>query len=169
MTLLQSLKNDLIQALKNLAFIQTMPSKSDKLYDTAISFLGKDASPDDLANDMEGCAESVSDVIRTAFPEMNFPTLLSTRTLFDYLRKSPSFVQVSTLTKGDIIISVTGTGILTHGHTGICGKNESPDGSYWIMSNNSFTGTWEANYSLNSWNRYFRDKGGLSTVYFAFL
>lgn len=138
------------------------------LYDVAFSFLGKDASPRDLAPDEYGCAETVSDIVAAAFPELRFPTVLSTRELFDHLTRSPSFEQIAELEPGCIIVSVTGTGngLVANGHTGVVGKHLAPDGSLWIMSNNSRSGTFEANYSVNSWRRYYETKGGMPTHFF---
>lgn len=142
--------------------------KRERLYTTAYSFLGKDASPHDIAPDEYGCAETVSDVIRTAFPELRFPTLLSTRELYDYLTRSVSFQQTDEPEYGCIVLNVTGTGNgrVPNGHTGILGQRVSPDGSHWIMSNDSRSGTWEPNYTLNSWRRYYEAKGGMPTLFF---
>src|SRR5687768_13658767 len=109
----------------------------DKLYDAAYRFIGKDASPRDLAPDEYGCAETISAVIQNAFPELRFPTFLSTRELFDYFNRSPSFRTAGEPNYGFIILSVTGTGTgrVPNGHVGIIGKRASPDGSPWIMSN----------------------------------
>jgi hypothetical protein len=142
--------------------------RQQHLYDTAFSFIGKDASPRDLAPDEYGCAETVSGVIQAAFPELRFPTVLSTRELFAHLNNSPSFQETDNPNAGCIIISVTGTGNgrVGNGHTGIIGEHEGPDDSLWVMSNDSRTGTWEVNYTLNSWYRYYELKGGMAAHYF---
>ncbi len=138
------------------------------LYDTAFSFIGKDASPADLAADEYGCAETVSDIIQAAFPELRFPTVLSTHELYDHLLRSPSFEQITEPEPGCIILSVTGTGNgrVANGHTGIIGMHAAPDGSPWIMSNDSRNGLWTANYSLDSWKKYYEAKGGMPTHFF---
>lgn len=158
---LQNLKDSLLQALTLLNSLRNMTPKQTQLLKVAKTFLGKDASPSDLAPDELGCAESVSDVLRAAFPELKFPTLLSTLTLYNYLRVSPSFAQVSAPQSGDIILSVTGTGTgtISNGHTGIIGL-------YGILSNDSRTGTWEENWTMDSWRRYYEDKGGFPTHFF---
>lgn len=138
------------------------------LYDTAFSFIGKDASPRDLAPDEYGCAETVSSVIQAAFPELRFPTVLSTRELFAHISNSPSFQQLTEPEPGCIILSVTGAGNgrVGNGHTGVVGKNAAADGTPWIMSNDSRTGTWEANFTLAGWRRYYEAKGGMPTHFF---
>src|SRR3990167_8666429 len=140
----------------------------DQLYKAAFDFIGKDASPKDYAPDDLGCAESLSAVIQKAFPDIRFPTLLSTRAMYDYLLKSMSFQRIVEPQKGCIILNVTGmgNGKVSNGHCGIAGKNTSEDGSVWVMSNRSRTGTWEVSYSINSWKRYFEAKGGMTTLYF---
>ncbi len=61
---------------------------------------------------------------------------------------------------GNVVISVTGTGngTITHGHAGICGKAGN------IMSNDSATGLWQQNYSVVSWVKYYRGKGGMKVL-----
>ena len=133
----------------------------DRIYTTAYNAIGTDVSPKDYAPDDLGCAESVSNMIQKALPELRFPTAVSTYLLYAYLAQSPSFRPVNTPTPGCIIISVTGTGngVVKNGHVGIVGKE-------WIMSNDSRTGTWEANFQLSSWKRYYEAKGGMQTHYF---
>jgi len=155
MELLESLRKDLLRMLNMLSILQRQ-----RLYDVAYSFIGADASPDDVAPDELGCADSLSQVIDAAFPELRFPTIVSTRELLDYLTRSPSFQEIDSPQKGDIIMSATGTGKPGFiGHCGIVGKA-------WIMSNDSRTGTWEANYTLDGWKRYYEGRGGIPTKYF---
>lgn len=131
------------------------------LYKTAKDAIGEDVSPQDFAPDELGCVESLSRIIQRAFPELRFPTMLSTRELHAYLQTSLSFDLISEPQYGDIILSVTGTGNgrISNGHTGIVGKT-------WIMSNDSRTGAWEANYQLASWKRYYEGKGNFPTLFY---
>lgn len=141
---------------------------TERLYAKAKSLLGTDASPDDEANDRFGCADSVSQVIQSALPEYRFPTLLSTADMLRYLQKSVVFQEVDAPVAGAVIISATGTGNgnIKNGHVGIVGVNPSPDGTTYIMSNNSFKGTWEADWTVASWTRYYKGRGGFSIHYF---
>lgn len=171
--LLDTIKK-LLQAIADL--FKTMPPPnaqpvifySDKLYDAAYASIGKDVSPDDLAEDRFGCFESVSKIIQRVFPQLNFPTILSTKVGFDHFEKSPSWKPINYPEKGCVILNVTGTGNgkVANGHVGIVGKNLSEDGTLWIMSNNSETGTWEVSYSIESWQRYFDWKGGMPTHFY---
>lgn len=137
------------------------------LYNVAKSFIGTDASPRDFAPDDVGCAESLSQVIRKAFPNLYFPVLLSTKDLYQRFLTSSSFQEVNIPQAGCIIINVTGTGNGTiQGHTGVVGKNLSVDGTVYIMSNNSYTGEWDTAYTLRSWKKRYCDKGGMKTHFF---
>lgn len=141
---------------------------ADRLYKVSLASIGIDVSPDDRASDQLGCMESVSQILKQAFPELNFPLILSTREAYMYFTQSPSFREIGEAKKGVIILNVTGTGNgkVSNGHVGICGKNMAKDGSINIMSNNSYTGKWDAFYSLTKWNKYFRDLGGMPTHFF---
>ena len=165
MTLLESLAKD---AKRLLQILNLISMERDELYDAAYSFIGTDASPDDLAPDELGCSESISRIIQKAFPTRRFPTLLSTRLLWEYLSKSPSFKQIDEPTYGCIVISPTGSGngTLTNGHVGVLGKNLSHDGTPWIMSNDSRMKTFEVNFTLGQWKRYYQGKGGFPVLFF---
>lgn len=138
----------------------TQLSRSDILYNTAYKMIGRDASPADAAPDEVGCVDSVNQVFKAAFgaPLMT-PETLSTARLYEKLKTDPRFVQLKSYLDakaGDIIVCPTGLGTnpkMPHGHTGIMGKK-------WIMSNDSATGIWDANYTLESWTTYFCIKGG---------
>lgn len=165
--LLASLKQDLMQALKALAIIRGVDNEQ-LLYQAAYAFIGADASPADEAPDEFGCADSLSRVIQKGLSYLNMPLYLATRTLGHYLLNSPAFRIVTEPSAGDIIISITGTGNgkVLNGHCGVVGKNKGPDGTPWIMSNDSRTGMWEVNYTLGAWRRYYVDKGALATYFF---
>lgn len=132
-----------------------------KLYLSALSFLGKDASPLDEAPDDVGCADSVSKVILNAFPNV-IKGSISTAELYKQLSSSKEFSKVSQFKFGDIIISPTGmgTGGLAHGHVGIVGEDET------IMSNASSTGLWTSNYTIKSWVSRYRTLGGFPIFFF---
>jgi hypothetical protein len=127
-----------------------------KLYLESLKFLGQDASPFDEAPDEYGCADSLSKVINTAFPKC-LSGSVSTAILYKQLLESSSFIRVKTMYPGDIIICPTGfakkPSKITNGHCGIIGEDEQ------IMSNSSATGTWEQNYTIESWVKRYRNEG----------
>lgn len=134
-----------------------------KLFAKAASFLGRDASPQDLAPDDLACAETVSDIIHSAFGDFpaNGSTILSTAVLWQRLANHPKFKYVLDGLPGDIIVSPTGSGNgkLAHGHTGIFGDQG-------IMSNESATGIFKYNYTLASWVARYRAIGGFRIYIF---
>lgn len=140
------------------------PDPSDVLLETARSFLGRDASPADVAPDEFGCAETVTDIIHAAFAD--FPpdgkTIVSTTTLYQRLRAHPKFKMTLDPVPGSIIISPTGygNGGLANGHTGIFDQGQK------IMSNDSRTGLFKMNYTLDSWVARYRKIGGFPIFIF---
>lgn len=152
----------LVMGLENfLAKLKILARKlmNDEMYNTAYDSIGIDLST--VAENEVACAEAVSRIIQKAFPELRFPTIVSTIELYAYFKKSPSFTEVDAPQYGDIILCVTGTGNgnVSHGHTGVVGRT-------WIMSNDSRTGTWEANFTPEGWRRYYETKGGFKSHYF---
>lgn len=134
-----------------------------KLYETAVSFLGEDASPLDEAPDDYGCADSVSKVILKCFPNV-IRGSVSTAELYTQLSSSPHFMKTSQFKFGDIIISPTGSakkgGSVTVGHIGIVGEEEE------IMSNSSATGLWTQNYTIPTWVERYRNQGNFPIYFF---
>ncbi len=128
-----------------------------KLYAKALTYLGVDASPSDVAPDEYGCADTVSAIILNCFgPIIKYS--VSTAELFNILDKSKHFKRVTEFRFGDIIISPTGKGDgrLANGHVGIFGEGEE------IMSNSSATGNFTNNFTLTSWVERYRGKKVLS-------
>lgn len=136
------------------------------LFTVAESFIGVDASPADQADDNYGCADSMCGVLTKAFPRnVGFPWTVSTYTLWQSLRNSPKYIQVSNPLPGDILVSPTGTSAILNtpiknGHTGIVGAVGT------IMSNNSLKGIWESNFTMDSWKARYVDRGGYKMYFF---
>lgn len=138
------------QLLKNMApRLNTKPT----LYATAREYLGRDASPKDLAPDLLGCAESVTNIIGDVLPD--FPVITGTWTLWDALENDERFKRVTIPMPGDIIISPTGTvqDAPFPGHVGIFSTGTK------IMSSNSYNGLWEENFTLDSWKKRYEVAG----------
>lgn len=137
--------------------------KSSELYFEALSFIGKDASPKDLADDEVGCADSVSALLLEAFgKDVGIQYTISTASMYLQLKNSPGWARLQGPQRGAVIISPTGygNGILANGHVGICGEKDL------IMSNNSATGTWLQNYTTETWRNRYAIKGGFPIYYF---
>ncbi len=152
---LAQLKTKLSLLQRLLALRQTT---RERVHQAALNSLGTDASPNDLAPDEVGCAETVTTIIRPIFGN---PVILGTYTLHDYLNSSKAFIQVVEPMPGDIVLSPTGMGNgKIVGHVGIVGNNNT------IMSNDSYTGKFMANYTISNWHNRYVVAGALPMFYF---
>lgn len=132
---------------------------SEQIYDAALSWLGKDASPLNRAPSEFSCAEAVANIVHSVIP--NFPNDITyTPNLKAALKKH--FEATLDASPGHIILSVTGegNGNIKNGHAGIFGK----DGL--IMSNDSADGKWRENYNIDSWVLRFRTLGKYPIYFF---
>lgn len=132
----------------------------ERLYRVAKAWLGKDASPADVAPDEYGCAETVNNIVFTAFDE-DAGGDVSTYRMYRAIRNNKKFAEVKIPVKGDIILSPTGygNGSIKNGHVGIIGANGV------VMSNSSVSGLFRENYSIMEWRERYEIKGGYP-VYF---
>lgn len=150
------LLTELLAKLRELLSLQATKPAMPKLYEEAVKYLGNDASPKDLVSDNFGCAESVSNII--AGLVRGFPILTGTWSLYDMLRLSMRFMSVPEGQEplpGDVIVCVTGQGkgTVANGHAGIVGLEGV------IMSNDSRTGKFEANYTFKTWDDRYVKQG----------
>lgn len=126
----------------------TQTADSLKIHDAAVKNLGIDASPNDLAPDELGCAETVTTIVHPLFQDV--PIILGTPGLHDCLEASLDFVRVNSPLGGDIIVNPTAGKEI--GHTGIFLTANL------IASNSSATGKFTQNYTLDSWRQKFAGK-----------
>lgn len=141
-------------------------SSPKKLFITAACSLGTDASPNDHAPDEFGCAETVDEIHRKALGVYILGTgpTLSTAVLYAKFRADTiNWEPVALPLPGDVVISPTGYGTnpaMPSGHTGYIGIENN------IMSNNSATGLFLENYTIDSWKARFATIGGYPVFYF---
>lgn len=137
-----------------------MITNQEKLFEEARAWLGRDASPMNLAPKEYACAESVTYVLRQAGFDIGIIT--GTATLRDVLIRSWKFTKVLVPEPGDIILCTTGmgNGNIPNGHVGICLTDEK------IASNNSYTGLWSDYYTFELWKKRYVDIGGYKIEYF---
>lgn len=130
------------------------------LLDICTANLGKDVSPKDLAPDSLGCAESVTNLLKQKYPET--PIITGTITLYEYLKNAKNrWKETATPVPEAVVISHTGSGNgSVRGHTGILDENLN------IMSNDSRTGKWITNYSLDTWRKRYVIGGGMKMRFF---
>lgn len=140
---------------------EILANRREFLYHVAKGCLGIDASPNDIAPDEYGCAETVNAIYFKAFGDY-IGGNISTYRMYEALTKSPFFIRVDQPDRGDIIISPTGygNGNLTNGHVGIMASSTD------IMSNDSYTGKFEKNFTLKSWRDRYSKVGGYPVVFF---
>ncbi len=126
------------------------PTKQQILYRVAKESIGRDMSPKDLAPDRLACVDSLNGVFYAAFGEYIKKGIVSTAALYALMERDPRFISVGSPEPGDIWIAVTGqsTKGAPHGHVGICGYTD-------VMSNDSDTGNWLANYTIAAWKLVF--------------
>lgn len=135
----------------------------EKFYNFAVSKLGTDVSPQDAANDNYGCADTINQLFKSCFGHTIADPGLSTTQLYqEMLKQSTRFSRVYSPLPGDIIISPTGYGNgakLPNGHIGIVSR-------FGIFSNNSDTGFFTQNYTMQGWINHYQKYGGYPIVFF---
>ena len=148
-------------ALLRAYFGQRDFSAKGRFYLGALTCLNTEASPNDLAPDELGCAETVNAIHKKVFG-FEVGGNLSTNRMYKALDKNPLFVRIDNPSEGDIVISPTGygNGRLSNGHVGIVSK----DGM--VMSNDSATGLFIENFTLDTWKARYRDIGGYPVAFF---
>lgn len=133
---------------------QVIKSATEFLHDAVLECIGKDMAK---TQDELGCAEAVNGVHKYAFgKEIGGGT--STALLFKALKADKTFQLVTKWEPGVIIISPTGMGD-GHGHTGFF----TTDG---IVSNDSRTGKFSKNFTIDSWVKYYRLQKHFPIYYF---
>lgn len=128
-----------------------------QIFETALKWLGRDASPADIASDEFGCAETVTNILQQA--GCDIPILVSTTKLNALLKGSERWKLVlpDRIDAGHVIISPTGEGGrngIKNGHTGIIMEKGN------IASSDSATGKFLQNYTLSTWNNRYVKLGG---------
>ncbi len=168
------MQNLLLELLKNLTALYNayakllekqqikMKTNNELIYETALAWVGKDASPRDIAPDEYSCFESVDEIVKLATGLYINGTAnrveVSTYRGYQLLKDSPYFRSTTQPKAGTLIISPTGykktTSKIANGHIGVC------DGQGGIMSVTSLVpgGRFQKNYTIESWkNRWEKD------------
>lgn len=127
--------------------------------------LGIDASPRDRATDEYGCAESVTEILVKVGVFNRIIT--GTWTLMEAMQSDPHWWPVIDPQPGDVLVSPTGESKLGRkapfvGHTAIVGDNRI------LMSNDSYSGKWMANYTIDTWKERYVKKGGYPMLFFRY-
>lgn len=134
------------------------PTAAEQLCATAKQFLGKDASPRNLAPQELSCAESVVNIVNTCWPGTLDTKLVGTDELDTALRKSKRFKATLDPVPGSIEVSPKAGAV--HGHAGIYVYAD------YIASNDSKSGTFKINYTRQTWRIDLIKKRGLKAHLF---
>jgi len=137
-----------ISLLRQLIKLQSMRT----LTQVILSKIGTDASPHDLAPDELGCAETVTTVKREH--DGITPVMIGTWSLYVYMEHPANgWERIEEPEEECIVISPTGLGKKgTNGHVGFVIRL---NGELVIVSNDSRTGKFLQNFSINRWLSYF--------------
>lgn len=142
-----------------------MEDKTTELYAISLESLGTDASPQNLARPEVACAETVTHLISLVDSSIEWTNKLATFYMRKDMLGGKHFVRVDTPRRGSVVLSATDwnkNGQVVTGHVGIYLGDDH------IASNNSSTGIFDINYSLESWKRYFVAHEGLDMLFFDF-
>lgn len=132
-----------------------IPSYASLIAKQSVSWLGIDASPLNLAPEELSCAEGVSNILRTIYPDFTYT--ISTIELASLLKKSPYFKATLTPSAGCVVVSPRNGA--TAGHCGIFITDDQ------IASNDSQSGLWQQNYTWAGWIAFFKDVRKLPHTY----
>lgn len=126
-------------------------------------YLGIDFTPLDIIPDEVGCAEAVTTILKECGTLDQ--VIAGTWTLNDHLQKSKYWLPTPQPQAGDIIISPTGSvkNAPFRGHVGIVGNNGI------VYANNSWTGKWSTNYTLDTWKEHYHKAGGYPVYYYTYI
>lgn len=151
------------EVLKQPAIVSVALTNAQCLYNTAYSSIGRDMSPNDVAPDNLACMESLDGVWFAAFGSHLLASAdrLSTARGYASMLTDPRLKQIGIPVIGCIVIDPTGTSTkgAEHGHTGIWGAED-------VMSNDSNSGLWRANYTHEAWRQVFEVTLGFKSHYF---
>lgn len=155
---LKKVDNSLPTQTESVTIKDMTDNKPQRFYEVCYNLIGKHLTMDTSVPSLYGCAEAVS----FALKEFGYPIpargYASTNELYKWLQNNCD--EVDTPSVGDIIISVSYTGVPNaRGHVGVVGKKS-------IMSNDSETGLWQPYWSMAGWLKHYKDDLKLTTKYF---
>lgn len=128
-------------------------------------YLGVDFTPLDVIPDEVGCAEAVTTILKQA--GVIDSVIAGTWTLNRHFEQSKNWLPTNNPQPGDVIISPTGHAkektSVKRGHVGIVGDKGI------IYSNDSYTGKWMANYTIQTWHDRYSKLGKYPVYYYTYL
>lgn len=159
---IKGLKDQITNLLKIIFNMQ----QKDRLYNMAKSLIGTNLAP---GNEMLGCAISFSAVCNKALGDgIRF---MNTDQCLKWMREHKDlWEEIYSPEPKCAIVSPTGeipsSSILGHGHIGVVGQYNAPDGTLYVMSNSSLDRCWNTQFTLKKWEDYYQTYGKIPTYYF---
>jgi hypothetical protein len=141
--------------------VQTAQNFGQHIYQIAYAHIGEHLGLDPSVPNMFDCAETVSEILKLSGYYMPSRGLASVDDLVAFLAASKAFKEVSAPELGCVIAHSSGEQGTPNArrHVGIGGKT-------YVMSNDSFSGHFLANYSYEGWKSYFEVSNGVPSRYF---
>ena len=148
----------------------------DIFYKTAKGQLGLTISWDDpktIIDEQElGCGYAMTRIYNKAFPSKKI-NLTGTNGWWNWMKTSPLWEEILEPEPDCVVVYPTDAippqSPLKNGHIFICGRKNAEDSSYWLMSNSSATGTWEAHWTVKSAYKHYHTYGKIPPFYFRLL
>lgn len=143
----------------------TQQTSLERIYETAKAALNTQLTLDPSIPAELGCAEAVSTILKRCEYDIPANGIPGTATLYAWLKNNPLFRELVDYQEapkpGTIIISPAGTSSVgfPHGHVGIVAR-------FGVLANDSNTGLFRENYTLQTWQQFFGGIRKLQTFYF---
>lgn len=143
----------------------------DTFYKTALELYrsGVIVSPE---NKKLGCGYAMTKVWNTAFPDRKL-NLVGTSDWWEHMKKSADWEEILEPEPDCVIVyptqAIPPQSPLSNGHILLCGHNNAPNGSKWLLSNNSDTGKLDAHWSIKSAQDYYHGYGAIPRFCFRLL
>lgn len=154
--------NSLVKKI-NMTQVTTLTNR-ELFFKVAQGFVGRDASPSDVAPDEYGCMETIDNIHKAAFGTyidlFRYSVQISTYRGYSDLKNSPLFKEIKEeeALPGDLCIFPSGYGRskspIQNGHILMVGENKT------LYSNDSPTGKFIQNYTFETARQRWVVKGG---------
>lgn len=165
---------------KQLSDLQNMLKSmqaQEQFYKTCKGLLGTTISWDDpktIIDEQElGCGFAMTRVYNKAFPNKKV-SYTGTGGWWEGMKKDKAnFNEILDFKPCAILVfptpAIPKQSPLSNGHIFVIGKNKAPDGSLWLMSNNSKTGKWDAHWTLKEALQHYKIDGMIPPFIFEVL
>lgn len=149
----------------------------EQFYKTCKGLLGTTISWDDpktIIDEQElGCGFAMTRAYNKAFPDKKV-SYTGTGAWWEGMKKDKAnFNEILDFKPCAILVfptpAIPKQSPLSNGHIFVIGKKKAEDGSYWLMSNNSKTGKWDAHWTLKEALQHYKIEGMIPPFIFEVL